>query len=124
MDVPRLSSALRTMSKDLNQGRSNCGSLMLAWAGVICTEGLNAEAVRAATCLGATRTVGESDGGGGGGGGGGGQRTRALLCLTSFFLKRNWWLRLERSIVSRSSRVMWPKPASKMFFTVQERSSA
>lgn len=119
LDVPRWSSALRTTSKDLNQGRSNCGSLMLAWTGAIRTEGLNAEAVRAATCLGATRTVGESDGVGGGGG----QRTRALLCLMSFFLKRNWRLRLERSIVSRSSRVMWPKPASKIFFTVQERSS-
>ena len=64
MDVPRLSSALRTMSKDLNQGRSNCGSLMLAWTGVMCTAGLNAEAVRAATCVRAARTVGERSGGG------------------------------------------------------------
>ena len=46
------------------------------------------------------------------------RRTKALLCLMSFFLKRNWRLRLERSIVSRSRRVMSPNPVRTMFFTI------
>ena len=41
----------------------------------------------------------------------------ALLCLMSFFRNRNWRLRFERSIVSRSSSVMSPKPVNTMFFT-------
>ena len=50
------------------------------------------------------------------------RRTRALLCFTSFFLNRNCRLRLERSMVSRSSKVMWPKPVSTIFFTAATRS--
>lgn len=44
--------------------------------------------------------------------------TMALLCLISFFLKRNCLFRFERSMVSRSRRVMWPKPVKTIFFTV------
>lgn len=42
----------------------------------------------------------------------------ALLCLISFFLKRNCLFRFERSMVSRSRRVIWPKPVKTIFFTV------
>ena len=43
--------------------------------------------------------------------------TRALLCLTSFLRKRNWRLRFDRSIVSRSKRVTSPNPVMTTFFT-------
>lgn len=41
----------------------------------------------------------------------------ALLCFTSFLRKRNWRLRLDRSMVSRSRSVMRPNPVKTMFFT-------
>lgn len=45
-------------------------------------------------------------------------RTIALLCLTSFFRKRNWRFRFDKSIVSRSKSVICPNPTRTMFFTV------
>lgn len=47
--IPRLSSAFRTMSKLSNHATSNWGSLIFACKGVMCTSGLNAAAVLAAT---------------------------------------------------------------------------
>lgn len=55
---------------------------------------------------------------------GGAKRTKALLCLTSFFLNRNCRFRLERSMVSRSNRVILPKPVKTIFFTVVSNSSS
>jgi hypothetical protein len=43
--------------------------------------------------------------------------TMALLCFTSFLRKRNWRLRFDRSIVSRSKRVISPNPVITTFFT-------
>lgn len=84
---------------------------MLAWIGFIRTLGLNADAVCAATyrfrnsCeINATRKHPMD-------------RTRALLCFTSFLRKRNWRLRFDKSIVSRSKRVISPNPVITTFFT-------
>lgn len=41
----------------------------------------------------------------------------ALLFFTSFFLNRNCRFRLDKSMVSRSSSVMCPKPVKTRFFT-------
>ena len=46
----------------------------------------------------------------------------ALLCLISFFLNKNWRFRLDRSMVSRSSSVISPKPVRTMFFTIDVES--
>lgn len=84
---------------------------MLAWIGFIRTWGLNADAVCAATyrfwysCeFNVTHEFPM-------------ERTSALLCFTSFLRKRNWRLRFDKSIVSRSKRVISPNPVITTFFT-------
>src|ERR1700678_1931493 len=46
-----------------------------------------------------------------------GKRTSALLCFTSFFLNKNCRLRFDKSIVSKSSSVILPKPVRTTFLT-------
>ena len=43
--------------------------------------------------------------------------TKDLLCFTSFLRKRNWRFRFDRSMVSRSKRVISPNPVITTFFT-------
>ena len=75
--APMLSSAPKTRPKRANQSESNASSLMFACRASIAHFGLNCRAVAAAT--------------------------DALGFEMSGFRKRNWRLRLERSIVSRST---------------------
>ena len=49
--------------------------------------------------------------------------TIALLRFTSFFLNKNWRFKLERSIVSRSSTVIFPKPVRTIFLTANGENS-
>lgn len=93
----RLSRAFNTRSNSENHETENSGSKIDECIGVIFAVGQNGLAVEEAT--------------------------RALECPTSFLRKKNCRLRLERSMVSRSRRVMSEKEDRRSVFTTEQVSA-